>query len=263
MDIRQLRRKALVKAKQKVREKKAGRDYAVIQAVEAIDELDDIANIMTERVRNWYAFHYPELSKLVRSVDTYLEIITVLKGRKDMRVAALTKYLPEAQAKKVELIAEQTMGADLSDTDLESIAKFASLAAHAHKEREELAQYVDDTTEDICPNMKSLVGGLLSARLIAKAGSLERLAEMPASTVQVLGAEKALFAHIKKGVKPPKHGLIFAYPAIHQAPKNRKGKISRVVAGKLAIAARMDFFKHGLDKTLAVELEKKIAGALK
>ena len=263
MDIRQLRRKALVKAKKKVREKKSGRDYLLIQAVEAIDELDDIANIMTERVRHWYSLHYPELAKLVKSVDTYLEIITVLKSRREMRVAALTKYLPEAQAKKVETIAEETMGAEISDFDLARLSKFASLASHAHKEREELADYVDDVTAELCPNMRSIAGGLLSARLIAKAGSLERLAEMPASTVQVLGAEKALFAHIKKGVKPPKHGLIFAYPHVMQAPRNKKGKISRLVAAKLAIAARMDFFGHGLDESVNAELEKKIASALK
>ncbi len=258
-----MRRKALALAKEKVREKKSGRDYLVIQAVEAIDELDDVANLMTERVRHWYSIHYPELAKLVKSIDTYLEIITVLKSRRDMRKEALMKYLPEDQAKKVELIAEQTMGAEVSDTDLDSLAKFASLAAHAHNEREELAQYIDEATAEICPNMHSIAGGLLSARLLAKAGSLERLAEMPASTIQVLGAEKALFAHIRKGVKPPKHGLIFAYPHVMQAPKNKKGKISRLVAGKLAIAARMDFFNHGLDKSLNEELEKKITSALK
>ncbi len=263
MDARQLREKALKKAKHAVRLKKGGRDFMVIQAVEAIDELDDISNLMTERVRNWYAMHYPELAKLVRSVDTYLDIIIELKKRKEMTVGRLTKYMPEAQAKKVEMLAEQTMGADVGGADLDSVAKFAELAAHARREREELAKYIDGTTAEIMPNVHSLVGGLLAARLLAKAGSLKRMAELPASTIQVLGAEKALFAHIKKGVKPPKHGLIFAYPQLMQAPKKKKGKVARLVAAKLAIAARMDYFGHGLDKSLKPELEKRIAGAVR
>ena len=263
MDARQLREKALRKAKQAVRQKKSGRDYLIIQAVEAVDELDDISNLLAERVRNWYAMHYPELVKLVRNVDTYLDIIIELKIREEMTEENLMKYLPEAQAKKVEMIAKQTMGADVMKGDLESVAKFAELAAHARREREELADYVDQMTAEIMPNVHSLVGGLLAARLLAKTGSLERMAELPASTIQVLGAEKALFAHIKKGVKPPKHGLIFAYPQLMQAPKKKKGKIARLLAAKLAIAARMDYFKHGLDKSLKQELAKKIEEALK
>jgi len=175
----------------------------------------------------------------------------------------LLNYMPESQAKKVEMIAEQTMGADVSASDLESVATFAKLTAHARREREELAKYVDEVTAEIMPNVHMLVGGLLAARLLAKAGSLERMAELPASTIQVLGAEKALFAHIKKGVKPPKHGLIFAYPQLMQAPKKKKGKIARLLAAKLAIAARMDYFKHGLDESLKVGLEKKVKEALK
>ncbi len=262
MDARQLRQKALKKTKQKVREEKMKRDRVVIQAVEAIDELDDVANIMTERVRNWYSVHYPELVKLVRNPETYLEVITALKHRKQMRVEALKTFMPEDQAKKVELIAEQTMGADIKESDLDRIARYAELAAHAHQEREELARYLDEATSEICPNLHALVGGLLAARLMAKAGSLERMAEMPSSTIQVLGAEKALFAHIKKGVLPPKHGYIFSYPHVMQAPKKKKGKISRILSGKLAIAARMDYFGHGLDPELGKQLEKKIAEAL-
>lgn len=263
MDARQMRENALKRAKKAVKHKKSGRDFLIIQAVEAIDELDDISNLMTERVRNWYAMHYPELAKLVRSVDVYLDIITELKIRKEMRVENLERFLPEAQAKKVEKIAEQSMGGEAALTDLDRVAKFASLASHTRRERNELAEYVEKATSELTPNMHSLVGGLLTARLLAKAGSLKRIAEMPSSTVQILGAEKALFAHIRMGVKPPKHGLIFAYPPMMQAPRGKKGKIARILAGKLAIAARMDYFKHGLDLELKKELEKKVADARK
>ena len=263
MDARQLRQKALRQAKQKVREKKSGRDYLIIQAVEAIDELDDISNLLIERVRNWYAAHYPELPKLVRSLDIYLEIIILLKHRKRMIHSELEKIMPPEQAKKVAMLAEQTMGADIDERDLDEIGKFAELALHSKRQRDELANYVEEATTEMMPNMHSLVGGLMCARLLAKANSFERLAELPSSTIQVLGAEKALFAHIKKGVKPPKHGLIFAYPPLMQAPKKLKGKVARALAGKLAIAARMDYFKHGFDPSLRDDLEKKVRGITK
>lgn len=264
MDPRQkMRAKALELARSKVKEAKQRRDYMIIQAIEAIDELDDVTNLMMERVRNWYAHHYPELVKLVRNPDTYLDIITGLKERKSMRAAALLKYLPEDQAKRVEEIADQTIGADVDIADLDSVAGFAALAAHGRKERNELADYIEKATAQLCPNVHSIAGGLLTARLLAKAGSLEAMAEMPASKIQILGAEKAMFAHIKKGVAPPKHGVIFAYPYIQQSPRSKHGKIARLLAGKLAIAARMDFFGHGLDPALNADLVRRVMLALK
>jgi len=263
MGIKEMRAKALKKTREAVSREKFKRDRVVVQAIETIDELDEIFNLMMERVRNWYALHYPELEKLVKNPETYLDIIITLKGRDDMGAKNLEKYMRPDQAKKIEQIATQSMGAKLDAKDLDRVAKYASLAMHAKKEREELAAYVDETVKEIAPNMHSIAGGMLTARLIAQAGSLERLSEFPSSTVQVLGAEKALFAHIKKGVAPPKHGLIFQYPAVMQAKQKKRGRMARLVASKLSIASKMDYFGHGLDKSLKVVLDAKVAGAQK
>ncbi|MCD6523359.1 MAG: hypothetical protein J7K68_06510 [Candidatus Diapherotrites archaeon] len=264
MNIKELRRKALKETKRRVAEKKFGKDKLVIQAVETIDELDEIVNLMNERVRHWYALHYPELEKLVKNTETYLAILTELKHRKEMTRKALEKYLRPDQAEKVERIAKESMGAEVSDEDLDAIAKYATLAVHARREREELADYVDKTIKEIAPNMYALAGGMLVARLMALAGSLERLAEFPASTIQLLGAEKALFAHIRKGVKPPKHGVIFQHPAVRGAPKKKRGKVARLLASKLSIAAKMDYFGHeDRGKELKKEFEEKLVEILK
>ncbi|MBN3037626.1 MAG: NOP58 family protein [Candidatus Diapherotrites archaeon] len=256
MSVKDLRKKALRKAKEKVREEKFRRDHLIIQAISAIDELDDVSNLMLERVRNWYALHYPELEKLVRSPETYLAIVKELQARELMTEDALKPLT--AKAPQVAAVAKDSIGAVLGKKDLDRVAKLATLVVHMKQERDEIAQYVEDACAELCPNVHSIAGGMLAARLLAAAGSLEKLAEFPASTVQVLGAEKALFAHLKQGVSPPKHGLIFAYPAIRQAPKKMRGKIARAVANKLSIAARMDFFGHGLDVSLKQKLDAQV-----
>jgi len=261
MSLDILRKKALRKAKEKVKKEKFKRDKLVIQTIDTIDELDEISNLMTERVRNWYSLHYPELSKLIRNTESYLAIVSELKHRRNMKVKNLKKYTDRAE--RIVEIAEQTMGADISEKDMNHVARLATLAIHAKQERNELAQYVEDLIKEIAPNMYSLAGGMLTARLIALAGSFERLAEFPASTVQVLGAETALFSHLKTGTDPPKHGVIFAFPAIRRAKKHQRGKLSRAVANKLAIAAKMDYFGHGDDGgKLKKELDAKIEGIL-
>jgi nucleolar protein 56 len=262
MGLKELRARALKVTKERVREAKFRRDHLIVHAVNAIDELDEIVNLMTERVRNWYALHYPELEKLVRSPDAYLGILKEAANRKRMTEAGLSRFVPQDTARKVSDIARQTLGAEVADEDLEEISAMASTTLSAMQERERLAQYVDKATSQICPNVHSLAGGMLAGRLLAKAGSLERLAEFPASTVQVLGAEKALFAHIRKGVKPPKHGVLFAHPAVQQAPRQLKGRISRLLANKLSIAAKMDFFGHGLEPALKRALDAQVARAM-
>jgi nucleolar protein 56 len=262
MALKELRALALKRVKKKVSEEKFKRDHLIIQSVECIDEIDEVINLMMERVRNWYAFHYPELSRLVKSPDAYLLIIKEIKSRRMMMQDRLEPFTGPDMARKIASIATQTMGADLDEKDLKRIAGLASLTLDTRKEREELAQYVENSMREMAPNLHSMVGGMLAARLMAKAGSLERMAEMPASTIQVLGAEKALFAHLRTGVKPPKHGVIFAYPAVQQAPKDRRGRVARVLANHLAIAARVDFFRHTLQPELKQGLDKAVQHAL-
>jgi nucleolar protein 56 len=105
--------------------------------------------------------------------------------------------------------------------------------------------------ESLAPNVTSLTGAIIGARLIALTGGLSRLSRVSSSTIQLLGAEKALFRHLRDGELPPKHGIIFQHPLLHNAPYWQRGKIARALAGKIAIAAKLD---HNSDKLMGEEL---------
>jgi nucleolar protein 56 len=167
--------------------------------------------------------------------------------------------LPKAKAEQIAKMAESSMGADIAETDLAQIQALCKNVLGLYQLRQTLESYLDTAMEEVAPNTKALVGSLLGARLIALSGGLENLAKMPASTIQVLGAEKALFRSLKTGTKPPKHGIIFQHTFLHEAKKWHRGKIARALAGKLAIAVRADAFggRH-LGEELKANLERRI-----
>jgi nucleolar protein 56 len=150
--------------------------------------------------------------------------------------------IPKERAQMVAKAAESSMGADIAELDLQQIQALAKNVLEFYELRKNMENYVDRTMEEMAPNVRAVAGALLGARLIAIAGSLQNLAMKPASTIQVLGAEKALFRSLKTGARPPKHGLIFQHTLLHDAKRWQRGKIARVIAGKLAIAARADAF---------------------
>ena len=155
--------------------------------------------------------------------------------------------------------AESSMGADIAELDLSQIQELAQNVLAFYELRKNMENYVDRIMEEMAPNVRTVAGALLGARLIAIAGSLQNLAMRPASTIQVLGAEKALFRSLKTGARPPKHGLIFQHTLLHDAKRWQRGKIARVIAGKLAIAARADAFGGNyIGERLKAEIIKRI-----
>jgi nucleolar protein 56 len=151
------------------------------------------------------------------------------------------------------------MGANIDESDLAILQSFCGLMQDLYKFREKTEGYVDECLKEVAPNMTAIIGASLSARLMSIAGSLENLAKMPASTLQVLGAEKALFRSLKTGARPPKHGVIFQHTAIHQSPRWQRGKIARALSGKLSIAARVDAFEgEFVGEKLRKNVDKKI-----
>jgi nucleolar protein 56 len=151
------------------------------------------------------------------------------------------------------------MGADIGEEDLAWLRVFCNKTLDLFKLREQAEKYLEEIMKETAPNMSFLMGATLSAKLISLAGGLDRLAMMPASTLQVLGAEKALFRSLKTGARPPKHGIIFQYASIHQAPRWQRGKIARALSGKLSIAARIDAFKGEFrGEVLKNEVEKRV-----
>ena len=236
------------------------RDLVVAQAVQSLDELDKIINMLMARVREWYGIHFPELDRLLDKHETYARLVVKLGNKENFSIENLEKEdVPKSKAEAITKVAEKSMGADLSEMDLKQIQVLCKDILDLYKLREGLEKYLDLTMEEVAPNTKYLVGSLLGARLIAVSGGLMNLAKRPASTIQVLGAEKALFRSLKTGTRPPKHGLIFQHTILHDAKKWQRGKIARALAGKLAIATRADAFgRRSIGPELKADMEKRI-----
>jgi nucleolar protein 56 len=216
-DKRQLHENAMRLAREKLAESLAGEDAYLVQAVKALDDLNEAYNIISERLSEWYGIHYPE--KRMRPGDLIESII------------------------KCGIEGEASSPNPLTDPEeLEAIRGLTSAAKSISDERKALEDYISHTMKKTAPNLTSLLGAVLGARLIARAGSLEKLARMPSSSIQVMGAGEALFKHLRDGTPSPKHGLIYKHPLISGAPKKARGKMSRMLAGRAAIAARVDYF---------------------
>lgn len=243
--------------KMQVRKAVGKRDLVVMQAIQTIDDLDKTVNLFMGRVREWYGLHFPELDRLIEKHETYARLVSKLGRRENFTVENLEKEgLPKAKAEQIAKTAEKSMGADLEEDDLVQIQTLCKNTLQLYDMRQALESYMESTMEEVAPNIRALVGSLLGARLIALSGGLSNLAKMPASTVQVLGAEKALFRSLKTGTRPPKHGIIFQHTLIHEAKRWQRGKMARALAGKLSIAARTDAFSGkyiGDDLKAAVE----------
>ncbi|MCW4007171.1 MAG: C/D box methylation guide ribonucleoprotein complex aNOP56 subunit [Candidatus Bathyarchaeota archaeon] len=237
------------------------RDLIIAQAIQALDDLDKTLNLFMGRLREWYGIHFPELDRLVEKHETYARLVAKVGYRDNFSIETLEKEgIPKEKAEAIAKAADLSMGADMAEQDLAEIQSLSTEVLSMYKLRDDLESYIDRTMEEVAPNTRALAGALLGARLIAIAGSLQNLAMRPASTIQVLGAEKALFRSLKTGARPPKHGLIFQHTLLHDAKRWQRGKIARVLAGKLTIAARADAFggKYVGD-ALKADIEKRLA----
>ena len=258
--MRALREFAINLSSSRVKEASEKLDLHIIQSINALDELDKIINTVGARMREWYGLHFPELDNLVSSIVVYSEIVSKAGLRENIFVEILQSIgLPE---KKVEVIldaAKRSKGGDMTPENLAIVKRLADQVIAQSDLRRVLAEHIEAAMETVAPNIKELLTAAVGARIISKAGSLARLATLPASTIQILGAEKALFRALKTGARPPKHGLLFQHPLIHSAPKWQRGKIARAVASKVAIAARIDYYRHnGKDNIVSDKLKIRI-----
>lgn len=244
----------------RIQEQSGARDKMIIQAIEALDDIDKVINLLVSRLREWYGLHFPELDEILPKHPQYVAFVKEIGPRENVTREKLEKLgFSEGKIEKILKAAKKSMGAPLGKFDSEIIRKLASEISDLYKLREQIEDYLEMAMDEVAPNLKALVGAKLAARLMSLAGGLKELAMMPASTIQVLGAEKALFRHLRTGAKPPKHGVIFQYPAINRSPWWQRGKIARALAGKLAIAARVDYFSgEYIGEELKRELEQRI-----
>lgn len=231
--------------RRKLRQAVEKRDLFIAQSINTVDDVDKTLNLIASRIREWYGIHFPELEELARDNKEYVLLVREIGHRSRYTVDAVRTVLkdaPEDRIKRIVDAARKSIGAEMSEWDLEQIKIYADIYLRLDDYRNKLSEYIDEAMKDVAPNIREIVGPLLGARLIKLAGGLMRLAMLPASTVQVLGAEKALFRALRTGGKPPKHGVIFQYPEIFRAPRWQRGKIARALAAKLAIAAKADAF---------------------
>lgn len=242
----------------KVTEASESPDLHIIQAINSLDEIDKIANALSSRLREWYGLHFPELENMIDSINGYAQI--VMAGKRD----SLTKQVfedagfPESKVEMLSLIASKSKGGDISDVNLTIVQAIAKQILDFHDLRKKLEDHVESEMVAIAPNLSTILGTAVGARILGRAGSLKRLAGLPASTIQVLGAEKALFRSLKTGTQPPKHGLLFQHAMVHAAPRWQRGKIARAIAAKAVIAARIDVYGDGINETLLDKLNVRV-----
>ena len=258
-DFEALRQKSIAAAEEAIREASSRPDLHLVQAIQALDDTDKYLNITATRASEWYGLHFPELTQMVQDNVALCRIISEIGARE--------AFAPEKLSgrgftdKKVEAIIsarDRSKGGTISDGDLGRVKSLAALAVQLSSLRDGLNGYVESQMKKVAPNVADVAGATIGARLMAKAGGLDRLAVLPASTIQILGAEKALFRSLRTGARPPKHGILFQHQAVHTAPKWQRGKIARTLANKIAIAARVDYYRGSEDLSIKAGLDRRL-----
>jgi len=219
-------------------------DVLLVQSVNAIDELTKASNLLVKRLRECYSFYFPELGESIEDNEAF--VASVLS--KDKKQFAK------------ELSVRVSMGPDLPKEDVEAILSLARRVKSMYDEKAELEAYLETMMKRIAPNIRAVAGTMIGAKLISIAGTMRKLVLFPASTIQLLGAEKALFRHlVNRKILPPKYGILHEHRLITKTPKKNHGKVARALADKISIAAKIDFFKGQYrGDQLLKELEERV-----
>jgi nucleolar protein 58 len=238
-------------------------DTMVVQAIGLLDELDKELNTYAMRVREWYGWHFPEMTKIVTDNVQYARSVIHLGDRATAAEQDFSNILDEEVEVDLKNAAVVSMGTEISDNDLVNIKQLAEQVVSLCEYRSQLSDYLKSRMTAIAPNLTVLVGELVGARLISHAGSLINLAKHPASTVQILGAEKALFRALKTKHETPKYGLIYHASLIGQAAPKFKGKISRILAAKCALSIRVDALGESSEASIGIDSRSKVEARLR
>nr|XP_020441751.1 nucleolar protein 58 [Monopterus albus] len=237
-------------------------DTMIVQAISLLDDLDKELNNYIMRCREWYGWHFPELGKVITDNLAYCKTVCKIGDRTNVAASDLSDILPEETEAEVKLAAEISMGTEVSEQDINNIKHLCDQVIEISEYRAQLYDYLKNRMMAIAPNLTVMVGELVGARLIAHAGSLLNLAKHPASTVQILGAEKALFRALKTHKDTPKYGLIYHASLVGQTTAKNKGKISRMLAAKAALAIRYDALGEDTNAEMGAENRAKLEARL-
>lgn len=254
----QVRDKMLKSAKEGIKSAYSNEEYALIQAINAYLETSKSYNLSYERLSEWYGIYFPEIR--LNNPKVLADLALVLNSRDGIDKDGINKILNDEQkSESLYKKAKETIGRSMNENEKRALVSFANLSNDMNRSLNELEAYIKLAANEILPNTTYLTDEKIAAELLAKAGSMERLASMPASTVQLLGAEKALFKHIKFGSKPPKYGVLFKLAGISNAPRDQRGRIARLYATKISIALKGDYFtKKFIAEKLKEDLERGI-----
>lgn len=238
-------------------------DTMIVQAISLLDDMDKELNIYAMRVREWYGWHFPELGKIISDNLLYARLVKFMGYRTNAQTAELHVVLPEDLVPLVREAANISMGTEVSSEDIEHVIELCNQVIEISEYREQLDEYLKTRMIAIAPNLTEMVGVLIGARLIARAGNLMNLAKYPASTVQILGAEKALFRSLKTKQATPKYGLLYHASVVGHATAKNKGKISRVLAAKTSLAVRVDALGETDHVTIGLKARAAVEHRLK
>jgi nucleolar protein 56 len=234
--------------------KSVERDKLVIHANNEIEEIEKTLNIFIERLREFYGMHFPEMNRAISDHEKFARLIETYGSRDKMDIPELKQ------------ISKRSIGIEFEKEDIDVTKSLASEIVRLFKMKVELTKYLEKLLKEIAPNTVDIGGTMITAKLISKAGSLEKLSKMTSSTIQLLGSEKALFKSLHSdGLIPtPKHGFIATHPYVQNAPHDAKGKIARLLAAKLSIASKMDFFsKKYRGDSLKKDLQERVKETLR
>lgn len=237
-------------ADENIRESVKTNDVMIVETINSLEEIEETTGKLIERLREWCTPYVPELDK-VRSPELYARLISEETTRENIKNSPLLE--------NTNISLSDTYEIEISDMDLGIIKEFASSLTRLYQTRTKLEEYIEEKMKEMAPNLDSVAGSNLGAKLIAHTNGLENLAKLPSSTIQIIGAEKAIFRHLKTGENPPKHGLIYQHPHLRGSNWWHKGKIARAIAGKIAIAARKDAYGSDYDEKLRTELDERVA----
>ncbi|MGL6297794.1 MAG: NOP5/NOP56 family protein, partial [Methanobacteriaceae archaeon] len=234
-----------------MKESASEEDKLMIQAINSLDEIDESVSKLVERIREWYAIYFPEMD-ILKNNEAYINSVSDIGNRDLLIEKGFVSYGIEIN---------KSHGADITEEDLEILMEFGKSIQNLQQSRKSIEKYIEIKMDKIAPNLKNIAGPSLGAKLIAHTGSIKKLAMYPASTIQIMGAEKALFRHFKTGESPPKHGLIYQHPEIRASKWWVRGKIARLLGLKISLAIKKDYFGEGVvevDTGLKEEVLRKI-----
>nr|EGQ39913.1 MAG: ribosomal biogenesis protein Nop56/Nop58 [Candidatus Nanosalinarum sp. J07AB56] len=206
------------------------REAHLVMAVRFLDAAESDTGENRERLADWYSVHFPELVEEV--------------GRGNLP-GVLERGVRRSELDGFSSLAEGSTGSELTDREAEVLRSAVERVNSAADDIQRIERFVESEAPELMPSLSRLLGPVLAARVVSEAGGLEKLARMPSSTVQVLGAEEALFRHLHGDGTSPKHGVLFHHEFVEGLPEENRGKMARFLANKAVIAARVDHYGDG------------------